>query len=85
MHNFTFDVRFWQWYVQFPHTAKNLCPTLFPTATVKPKRRGRSLLHRTIIIIFLIYLYFTLLQNTDKMVRNSYSYIIHMATSFHAY
>ncbi len=31
----------------FPYTAKNLCPTLFHTATVKPKRRGRSLLYRT--------------------------------------
>ena len=32
------------------HTAKNLCPTLFHTATVKPKRRGRSLLYRTPLI-----------------------------------
>ncbi len=29
------------------HAAKNLCPTLFHTATVEPKRRGHSLLYRT--------------------------------------
>ncbi len=50
MHNFTFDARFRQWYVQFPHTAKNLCPTLFHTGTVKPKRRGCSLLYHTTLI-----------------------------------
>ncbi len=53
MHNFTIDAHFRQWYVQFPqklrplNTAKNLGPTLFRTATIKPKRRGRSLLYRT--------------------------------------
>ncbi len=40
MRNFTFDARLRQ------------CPSLFHTATVKPKIRGRSLLYRTPLICF---------------------------------
>ncbi len=36
------------------HVAENLCPTLFHTATVKPKRKGRSLLYRTTLTMKIV-------------------------------